>query len=245
MPVLLAAHHRLTRYPVELNHPAGPRERLMAMPRIVATPEREQRPTGRRHFKDHVLEVGARAQQPEAATRGFPRRVHVNKDGDDFGLGVSVNLAIFLAATSAHGDHVRAGGQIDIEFFLKRFAKLVAAHLLDQPRKGRPITDLAQRKAAGAANVGIILVDCCAHLGSYKLRNDQKIKRLASERRAAEPLQSERRKHERCYTIGARIARWNLRKYCCDTDSASCPIPAWPRPNSPRRPHARQRRECA
>src|SRR2546427_4473413 len=202
MPVLLAAHHRLARDPVELNHPAGPEERFMAVPRIITTPECEQRPARRGHFKDHVFEVSARTQQPEPATTGFPRPVHVNEDGDDLRLGVGVNLAIFLAATSAHGDHVWAGGQIDVEFFLKRFAKLVAAHLLDEPRKGRPITDLAQRKTAGAANLGIILVDCCARLGSYKLRNNQKIKRLASERRAAEPLQSERRKHERRYTIG-------------------------------------------
>src|SRR5438094_7378986 len=130
MPVLLAAHHRLARDPVELNYPAGPRERLMAVPRIVATPEREQRPTRRRHFKDHVLEVGARAQQPEPATRGFPRPVHVNEDGDDFGLGVGVNLTVFLAATSAHSDHVPAGGQMYIELFLKRSAKLGAAHFL-------------------------------------------------------------------------------------------------------------------
>src|SRR5206468_9246784 len=114
---------------------------------------------------------------------------------------VGVNLTVFLAATSAHSDHVRAGGQIDIEFFLKRFAKLGAAHFLDKPRKGRPVTDLAQRKAAGAADLGIILVNCCARLGFYKLRNNQKIKRLASERRTAEPLQIERRKHERRYTI--------------------------------------------
>src|SRR5229473_907044 len=202
MPVLLAAHHRLARNPIELNHPAGPIERLMAVPRIFTTPECEQRSAGRGNFNDHLLEVSARTQQPEPATRAFPRPVHVNEDGDDLRRGVGVNLAIFLAATSAHGDHVWAGGQIDVEFFLKRFAKLVAAHLLDEPRKGRPITDLAQRKAAGAANLGIILVDCWARLGFYKLRNHQKIKRLASERRAPEPLQIECRKHERRYTIG-------------------------------------------
>src|SRR5947208_5829957 len=159
MPVLLAAHHRLARDPIELNHPAGPRERLMAVPRIITTPEREQRSAGRGNFKDYVLEVGARTQQPEPATRGSPRWVHVNEDCADFGLAVSVNLAIFLAATSPHSDHVRAGGQIDIEFFFKRFGNLVAAHFLDKPRKGRPVTDLAQRKAAGAADLGIILVN--------------------------------------------------------------------------------------
>src|SRR5947209_14501961 len=96
MPVLLAAHHRLARDPIELNHPAGPRERLMPVPRIITTPECEQRPARRGHFKDHVFEVSAGTQQPEPATRGFPRSVHVNEDCDDLRLGVSVYLAIFL-----------------------------------------------------------------------------------------------------------------------------------------------------
>jgi hypothetical protein len=42
-----------------------------------------------------------------------------------------VDLAVFLAATAAHGDHVRAIGQIDVKLFFKRLAKLFAAHLLD------------------------------------------------------------------------------------------------------------------
>src|SRR5256885_6024350 len=245
MPVLLATHDRLARDPVELNYPAGPRERLMAVPRIVTTSEREQRSAGRGNFKDHVLEVSARTQQPEPTAGGIPLRIHVNENRNDLCLRICVDLAILFAAASAHRNHVRTGGQIDVEFFLKHSTKLVAAHFLNEPRKGRPITNLTQRKAAGSANLRIILIDCWARLGFYKLRNHQKIKRLASERRTAEPLQIERRKHQRRYTIGARIARWNLRKYCCDTDSASCPIRDWSRRDSPLRRDAQKRRDDA
>ena len=46
-------------------------------------------------------------------------------------------LPSFVAATPAHGDHVRAIGQVDVKLFFKRLAKLFAAHLLDQLRKSR------------------------------------------------------------------------------------------------------------
>src|SRR2546428_12140426 len=98
MPVLLAAHHRLARDPIELNHPSGPRERLMPVPRIITTPECEQRPARRGHFKDHVFEVSGGTQHPEPATRGLPRAGHANAGCDALRLGINVNLAIVLAA---------------------------------------------------------------------------------------------------------------------------------------------------
>jgi hypothetical protein len=47
-----------------------------------------------------------------------------------------VDFAVFFAATTAHSDHVGPIRQIDAELLLKRLAKLIAAHFLDQPCKG-------------------------------------------------------------------------------------------------------------
>jgi hypothetical protein len=83
-----------------------------------------------------------------------------------------VDLAIFVATTPAHGDHVRAIGQVDVKLFFKRLAKLFAAHLLDQLRKSRTISHLSKRKATRPANLGVILIDCGTRLNPYKLWND-------------------------------------------------------------------------
>src|SRR5207249_5911185 len=109
---------------------------------------REQRSAGRGNFKDYVLEVSARTQQPEPTTGGIPLRIHVNENRNDLCLRICVDLAILFAAASAHRNHVRTGGQIDVEFFLKHSTKLVAAHFLNEPRKVRPITNLTQRRVS-------------------------------------------------------------------------------------------------
>ena len=83
-----------------------------------------------------------------------------------------MDLAILLAATPAHGDHVRAIAQIDVKLFFERLTKLFAAHLLDQLRKSRAISHLSKRKATCPANFGIILIDCSTRLNFYKLWND-------------------------------------------------------------------------
>src|SRR5437588_7319059 len=57
VPVLLAPHHGVASDPVELNHTACARERLMTMPRIFAAAERKQRPFRGRHFENHVFEI--------------------------------------------------------------------------------------------------------------------------------------------------------------------------------------------
>ena len=106
-----------------------------------------------------------------------------------------MDFAIFFAATAAHGDHVRTVRQIDSEFFFERLAKFFAAHFLDELCKGATVTDLTQRKAAGPVYVGIIFVYRRAGLRLHKFRNNQKFKRLAGKRRAAEPFQIQHRNH--------------------------------------------------
>src|SRR6516164_1137774 len=63
MPALLAAHDFLARDPIELDHSPLAGKGLVTMPRIVAALEREERPLHRRHFKEHVIQVGSRFQQ--------------------------------------------------------------------------------------------------------------------------------------------------------------------------------------
>ena len=71
------------------------------------------------------------------ATSGLPPRIHIDQDRDDFCLRVSVDFAVFFAATAAHGDHV---GPIrrdrTLNFSSKALAKLIASHLLDELCKG-------------------------------------------------------------------------------------------------------------
>jgi len=129
------------------------------------------------------------------ATGRFPSRIHVNKDGDDLRIRIGVDFTVFLTTTSAHGDHIGTITKIDVKFLLKRLAKLFASHLFDQPRKGRAISYLAQRKATRPGNLRIIRIDCRTCIGLNKLWNNQKLKGLAGERRGAKSLQIKHRNH--------------------------------------------------
>src|SRR5215208_3897650 len=130
----------------------------MPMPRIIAATKRQQRPFRWWDFENHVIEIVSGAEQPKLATSGFPSGVHINQDGDDFRVRVSVDFAIFFAATAAHRDHVGPIRQVDAELFLERLAKLVAAHFLDQLSKCRAVSNLTKRKAAGSIYFGIIVM---------------------------------------------------------------------------------------
>ena len=140
MPVLLTPDYRLACDPVELNNAARTGEWFVTVPRIIAAAKRQQRAFGWRDFQNEVFQIRPGSQQAKLAARRFPSRIHVNKNSDDLCLRIGVYLTIFLATTSAHGDHVRSIGQIDVEFCLERFAKLLAAHLLDQLRKCRAVS---------------------------------------------------------------------------------------------------------
>ena len=108
-----------------------------------------------------------------------------------------MDFAVLFAATASHGDHVWAICQVDIEFFLERFAELFAAHFSDERCKCRSIFNLAQRKAACAVNLGVVVVDGQARFRSYKFRDDQKLEWFTDKRRPAKPLQIQHRKHRR------------------------------------------------
>jgi len=123
MPVLLAPNYRLTRNPVELNDTARAGKRLVTMPRIIAAAKRQQRAFGWRNFENDVFQIRPGSQQSKLATGRLPSGIHVNKDSDNLGLRIGMDLAIFLATTPAHGDHVRAVAQIDVKLFFKRLAK--------------------------------------------------------------------------------------------------------------------------
>src|SRR6266403_4097102 len=197
MAVLLAAYDCCARDPIKLNRAAWTGERDVAVPRVTAATERQQRAFGRWHFLDHVIEIGPGTQQPQASAGRFPSRVHVNEDRDDFRFRICVDLPVLLAAAAADRDHVRAIRKIHVKFLLKGLAKLGASHLLDQLRKCWAVCYLAQRETAGTRNFGIIVVDRAARVGLYKFRNDQKLEWLAGKRRRPEFLQIEHRKHRR------------------------------------------------
>ena len=76
MPALLAKRDLFCRDPVELDHPPLARKGLVAMPRVIATFEREERSLYRRHFEDHVIDIVRRLQQSQSASGTFPGRVH-------------------------------------------------------------------------------------------------------------------------------------------------------------------------
>jgi hypothetical protein len=82
----------------------------VTVPRIIAAAKRQQRAFGWRDFENDVFQTRPGSQQAKLAARGFPSGVHVNKDSDDLCLRIGVYLTVFLATTSAHGDHVRAIG---------------------------------------------------------------------------------------------------------------------------------------
>ena len=84
MPALLAAHDFVARDPIELDHSPLAGKWLVTMPRIVAALEREERPFHRRHFKDHVFDVGGRFQQSQPPPSAFPARVQVDQHRDNF-----------------------------------------------------------------------------------------------------------------------------------------------------------------
>src|SRR6266536_6379392 len=120
-----------------------------------------------------------------------------------------MDFAVLFAATASHGDHVWAIRQVDIEFFLERFAEFIAAHFSDERCECRPIFNLAQRKAACTVNLGVVVIDGEACYRTYKFRDDQKLEWFTDKRRPAKTLQIQHRKHRRTLHENSVIARWN------------------------------------
>src|SRR5207237_7345968 len=117
-----------------------------------------QRPFRWRNFENHVVEIVSGTEQPKPTTSGLPPSIHIDQDRDYFRLRVSVNFAVFFAATTAHGDHVGPIREIHVEFLFEGSPKLIASHLLNELCKCGSVTDFTQSKAAGPVNSGIIIM---------------------------------------------------------------------------------------
>src|SRR5215831_1361784 len=107
----------------------------MPMPRIIAATKRQQCPFSWRDLENHVVEIVSGTEQSKPAARRFPSCIHIDQDRDNFCLRVSVDFAVFFAATAAHGDHIGPIRQINVELFFERLAKYATAHFLDEPCK--------------------------------------------------------------------------------------------------------------
>ena len=112
--------------PIELNDAPFADEWPVAVPRIVAAFEREQRSRDRRNLDDDIVQVVARAQQSQPAAALIPCLVHVNKHRYDLGGGVGVNLAVGGTAPAADRGDGRPSREVDFEFVLECFPKAIA-----------------------------------------------------------------------------------------------------------------------
>src|SRR5579862_2502054 len=97
----------LRRKPVELNDATLADERFVTVPRIAAALERQQCSSDGGNFDNDIVKIVRRSQQSQPSTGLIPALVHVNEDGDDFGLRIGVDLAVAGTASAAHG---RNGG---------------------------------------------------------------------------------------------------------------------------------------
>ena len=137
--VRLIAQDLLAVDPVHLDRAARPVKWLMAMPGIVAAPEANQGPIFWRHFDDEVIEIRARAEQPEAAAGPLPSRVHVDQNGDDFACRVGMDLTVLLRTSAPHREHDRPATQVDSELALERLPHDLPSQLLDQGSERRTV----------------------------------------------------------------------------------------------------------
>ena len=142
----------LRREPVELDDPALAGERFMAVPGIVAAFERASNvpAIGGTSAMMSLRFVGG-AQQPQPPARLLPAFVHVDQHGDDLAGRIGVDLAVACVAAAAHRGHGRPAGKIEAEFFLKRFAELVAFEFVEQRLERRAEADLIDRKTTRTA----------------------------------------------------------------------------------------------
>ena len=181
----------LRRKPVELNDPALADKRFVAVPRIVAALERQQRSGDRGDFDDDVVEILRGSQQAEPAARLIPALVHVKKDSNDLGLRIGVDLAVGGTASATHCRDRGSSRQIDPKFVLECLAERIAVEFIKQRLKRWAKYNLIDRKATGRRDLRIIAVDFGQRRRSDKLRDDQMFKRLALQRSRAELLDAE------------------------------------------------------
>src|SRR5208337_3213008 len=181
MPRRLIAQDLLAVDPVHLNRAARPDKWLMAMPGMVAAPEADQSPIFWRHFDDEVIEIRARAEQPEAAACPLPSRVHVDQYGDDLACRVGMDLTVLLRATAPHREHDRPATQVDSELALERLPHVLPSQLIDQGSERRTVRQSVQREATGQVHPGEAGVDRSPCLDLHEARHHEKIEGVPTE----------------------------------------------------------------
>ena len=102
-----------------------------------------------------------------------------------------MNAAVLAVAVAAQGDHRRAAGKIEREFILDRAAQIVAFELRGEPREGSAIALPVERETAVLAERRKIGNRGGKILRPHKVLDDDKIERIAAERRGAQPLEIE------------------------------------------------------
>src|ERR1700722_674212 len=175
--------------PIELDDPAFAGKGLVPVPGIVSPLERQERPLGRRHLHDHIIEVVSRFQQAQAAAGILPSGVHVNEDGDDLAFRIGMDASIFLAALAPNRRRGRPPGEIEAEFLLEGFAEIAALEFGDELAERRPIGKLRDGKAPALGDLWIVGVDLRARLRPNKAGNDEIFERLPRHRRRLQGFQ--------------------------------------------------------
>ena len=102
-----------------------------------------------------------------------------------------MNAAVLAVAVAAQGDHRRAAGKIEREFILDRAAQIVVFELRGEPREGSAMALPVERETAVLAERRKIGNRSGQILRPHKVLDDDKIERIAAERRGAQPLEIE------------------------------------------------------
>src|SRR5712675_611567 len=102
-----------------------------------------------------------------------------------------MNAAVLAVAVAAQGDHRRAAGKIEREFILDRAAKIAVLQFRGEPREGSAMALPVERETAMLAEQRKIGNRGGKILRPHKVLDDDKIERIAAERRGAQPVEIE------------------------------------------------------
>src|SRR5271166_3232255 len=183
------------RDPVELDHAALARERLVAVPGIVGALEGQKRPGRGRNLHDRIVEAVGRFQQPQPPARMLPLRVHVDQNGDDLARRVGMDAPVSWAAVTADGDRVRSADKIEAELLLENLAEFVTRQFVEEISEMGAVRKLIDREAAALGDPRIVAVDVGARLRTDETGNDEILERLFRQRRRLQRVEIEITQH--------------------------------------------------
>jgi hypothetical protein len=188
-----ALRGEVARHPVDHDVAPDALVRLVAVERFVGAAERDHRAEIGWHFADHVVEIGRRAQQPQAAAARLPLVVEVDQHGNQLGRRVGVNATVLGGAAATHGDHLRPADEIDAELLREGARRLFALQLLDQPAEQRTVMRRLDGQQAGLLDLGKVVADRRRIGGADRVLHDGESERLARQRRELQRLEVEQR----------------------------------------------------